>query len=199
MGKNLGLILGTQNERVKSANNQLSSIGEYWYSNALSGVHGFSSDSDWAKFSLQTFNILVELVPIAESAMNGNHHWSGLVRYQFSVSKIWLFKFSEALMHSHKVVSQFLICILKVNAGYKSVRLGVRAILSLQSDLPGPFLLERWVICPCWGSGTFGKAISCKVTRLAAVETQLSVLLAGTFGWGERQLAYSQLYRLFLG
>lgn len=72
---------------------------------------------------------------------------SGLV-----MNKICLLKFSKHEFKTvHKVVSWFCICILNINAQYKSVSLSVSG-LCLQCVLPGFLLTMSWVIYPCWGS-----------------------------------------------
>ena len=97
-----------------------------------------------------------------------------------------------------KVVSQFPICSLNINAGYKSVRLKVRGPC-LQCALPGVLLLMNSVIYPCWGLRTFGKLIYCELTGMTAGEECLEFLLACSFGRSVRWLASFQLYRVFLG
>ena len=147
-----------------------------------------------------SFSTLGKLVPAAESA------WK---LFSLLLDQVWWWvsKWTRSgcwnsqkheFMTVCKVVSQFPICSLNINAGYKSVRLKVRG-LCLQCALPGVLLLMNSVIYPCWGLRTFGKLIYCELTGMTAGEECLEFLLACSFGRSVRWLASFQLYRVFLG
>ena len=147
-----------------------------------------------------SFSTLGKLVPAAESA------WK---LFSLLLDQVWWWvsKWTRSgcwnsqkheFMTVCKVVSQFPISILSINAWYKSVRLEVKGV-NWQCDLPGVLLLMSWIIYSCWGSRSFGKSIYCGVTSLPAVEACLNFWLASLFGWSKVWLVFSQLYRVFLG
>ena len=126
------------------------------------------------------FSPLGKLVPASESA------WK---LFSSLLDQVWWWTRSvcwNSQKHEfktiHKVVSWFCICILNINAQYKSVSLEVSG-LCLQCVLPGFLLLMSWVINTCWVLRIFGKAIYCELTSVAAVEAWLNFLLASYFGW----------------
>lgn len=109
---------------------QISPIGGNGVPSALPGL--FSLAQTGQSFTYRLSVLLGNWFQLQKVPVNCFHHcWVGFgLVMGHQTNKIWLFKFPEAheFMTVYEAVSQFLICILNISAGHKSLRPEVRGI-----------------------------------------------------------------------